>query len=78
MSCAPQAWAAGSVLLLLQSCLGLEVRAAPILPEFLREVQIMGLRVGEAILDLALTRHRDDVGINVLRRDGPVSVVTVN
>jgi glycogen debranching enzyme len=86
VSCAPQAWAAGSVLLLLQSCLGLEVRAAerkvvfsnPILPEFLREVQIMGLRVGEASLDLALTRHRDDVGINVLRRDGPVSVVTVN
>ncbi len=86
VSCAPQSWAAGSVLLLLQSCLSLEVRAAerkvvfsnPILPEFLREVQIMGLRVGEASLDLALTRHRDDVGINVLRRDGPVSVVTVN
>ena len=86
VSCAPQSWAAGSVLLLLQACLSLEIRGPkrevvftkPILPEFLREVLIKGLRVGEASLDLQLVRHQDDVSINVLRREGAVSVVTVN
>ena len=86
VSCAPQSWAAGAVLLLLQACLSLEVHGPqrevvfthPILPEFLREVLIKGLRVGEASLDLQLIRHREDVGINVLRREGPVRVVTVS
>jgi hypothetical protein len=40
-------------------------------------VQIKGLRVGDAVLDLSLTRHRHNVGVNVLRREGQVSVVTV-
>jgi glycogen debranching enzyme len=84
VSCAPQSWASGSVLLLLQACLGLDVRGAerkvvfsdPVLPEFLREVHIDGLRVGDASVDLYLVRHREDVGINVVRREGRVNVVT--
>jgi glycogen debranching enzyme len=84
VSCAPQSWASGSVLMLLQACLGLDVRGAerkvvfadPVLPEFLREVHIDGLRVGEASVDLYLVRHREDVGINVVRREGRVNVVT--
>jgi glycogen debranching enzyme len=85
VSCAPQSWAAASVLMLLQACLGLEIRGAerkvvfanPVLPEFLREVHIEGLRVGDASLDLYLVRHREDVGINVVRREGRVNVVTM-
>lgn len=85
VSCSPQAWASGAVLLLLQACLGLDVRAAdrrvvfanPRLPEFLDEVRIDGLRVGDASLDLALVRYGRDVGINVLRRTGDVTVVAV-
>jgi glycogen debranching enzyme len=85
VSCSPQTWASGAVLLLLQGCLGLELRALqreivfsnPYLPEFLREVRISGLRVGDASVDLSLVRHKADVGINVLRREGRVSVVSV-
>lgn len=85
VSCAPQSWASGAVLLLLQACLGLQIQEAerrlvfsnPFLPEFLKEVQIKGLRVGEASLDLELVRQAQDVGINVLRRDGQVAIVTV-
>jgi glycogen debranching enzyme len=85
VSCSPQSWASGAVLLLLQACLGLEVRAQekklvfsnPILPEFLQTVTIRGLRVGEARLDLSLTWHPDDVGINVLRREGDATVVVL-
>ncbi len=86
VSCSPQSWSAGAVLLLIQASLGLEVRALekkvvftnPILPEFLTDIRIQNLRVGDASLDLSLTRHEHDVGINVLRRDGPVSVVTIS
>jgi glycogen debranching enzyme len=85
VSCAPQSWASAAVLMLLQACLGLEVSGAerkvlfanPVLPEFLREVHIEGLRVGDASVDLYLVRHREDVGINVVRREGRVNVVTV-
>jgi glycogen debranching enzyme len=82
VACAPQAWAAAAVFLLLQACLGLTVNAPerfvcftyPLLPSFLKEVQIRGLKVGNASLDLLLLRHGDDVGINVLRREGQVEV----
>jgi glycogen debranching enzyme len=85
VSCAPQAWASGAVFLLLQACLGLEVYghekklvfSSPLLPEALREVTIRDLRVGEASVDLVLSRRDGDVGVNVLRREGEVSVVVL-
>jgi glycogen debranching enzyme len=85
VACAPQAWAAGSVFLLVQACLGLTVSAIepqvtftrPHLPEFLGELTIAGLEVGGAVVDVALTRHDDDVGVRVLRRKGVVDVLVV-
>jgi glycogen debranching enzyme len=83
VACAPQAWSAGAVFLLLQACLGLQISASegralfasPMLPPFLEDVRVEGLRVGSARVDLELHRHPDDVGVQVLRRDGDVSVV---
>jgi hypothetical protein len=49
----------------------------PRLPPFLRHVRIESLRVGSAVVDLALDRHGTDVGINVDRKDGPLEVVTI-
>ncbi len=85
VACAPQAWAAASVFLLLQACLGLAIHAPerrlyfvrPLLPEFLQQVRITNLRVGEASVDLQLRRYDQDVGISVARREGPIEVVTV-
>lgn len=85
VACAPQAWAAGAVFLILQACLGLSVQAperklffrAPSLPPSLQRVRIENLRVGEATVDLQVSRQDQDVGINILRREGPVEVVIV-
>jgi glycogen debranching enzyme len=83
VACAPQAWSAASAFLLLQASLGMVVRAAeaqvsffyPLLPPSLREVEVHNLRVGEASVDLLLQGHGpDDVGINVLRREGDVEI----
>ena len=82
--CSPQLWASGAVFMMLQACLGMEVRGSEntvlftnsILPEFLEEVLIKNLRVGDGRIDLSLTRHHgEDVGINVLRREGQTNVI---
>jgi glycogen debranching enzyme len=85
VACSPQAWAAGSVFHLLQACLGLRVEAAigrlcldhPLLPEFLPDVRLRGLRVGGAKLDLLFQRSGDDVAVSVLGRTGHVEIVVV-
>jgi glycogen debranching enzyme len=85
VACSPQAWAAGSVFLLLQACLGIDIDAPasriclqhPVLPEELAEVSIRNLTVGNASVDLVLRRHGDDVGVHLERREGDVEVVVV-
>jgi glycogen debranching enzyme len=81
VACSPQAWAAGSVLLLLQSCLGLSVHAepssayftSPSLPDLVEEVSIKDLRVGTSYVDLVVDRSFRGVGVK--RREGGVNVV---
>jgi len=83
VACSPQTWSSAAVFLLLQSCLGLRIEAPrsrlsfsqPVLPPFLEHVEIRNLRIGDATIDLSLERHAQDVGINVLRRQGRVGIV---
>jgi len=85
VACSPQAWAAGAVFMLLTAVLGLEVDALerrvvfrnPLLPRFLDRVEIRGLHVGEARLDIRLQRHDDDVGVTVMGKRGAVEVMSV-
>ncbi|HTM22484.1 MAG TPA: amylo-alpha-1,6-glucosidase, partial [Kofleriaceae bacterium] len=85
VACAPQAWAAGTVFMLLQACLGMTIDARrrrlvlfqPQLPRELHRVRIDRLRVGAGELDLDLHRHGDDVGVNVVTRLGGVEVTVV-
>jgi glycogen debranching enzyme len=85
VACAPQSWAAASVFLLLQSCMGLSINAPkrevqfryPELPSWLDRVTIQNLAVGPATLDLELYRDHDDVGVTIARRDGDVTVLVV-
>ncbi|MDG3007740.1 amylo-alpha-1,6-glucosidase [Paludisphaera mucosa] len=82
VACAPQAWAAGSVYLLLQACLGLTVDAAerkirfqrPRLPSVLPELRITNLHVAGGAADLRIARRGDAVSVDVLRRDGDFAV----
>jgi glycogen debranching enzyme len=85
VACAPQAWSSASVFLLFQACLGLTIDGPerrvyltrPRLPASLDELRIHNLEVGDATVDLLLRRHEDDVGVNVLRRDGDVQLMVV-
>jgi len=83
VACAPQAWSAGSVFLLLQACLGLKVRTRepqvcfvkPCLPSNLDEVRIENLRVGDAVADLLLRRGESIVDFEVLRKHGDIEIL---
>ena len=85
VACAPQAWAAGAAFMVLQACLGLEVRALErriylhysALPEALKNVNISNLRVGDTCLDLSFERQAEGVDVNIRRRTGEVEVVVL-
>jgi glycogen debranching enzyme len=85
VACSPQAWAAATVFYLLQACLGLsfdpdkpEIRFRnPQLPPFLDNVKIHDLNIAGATIDLQLQRYPNNVGVNVVRKDGRAEVVVV-
>jgi glycogen debranching enzyme len=83
VACSPQAWAAGSVFLLLQGLLGLSIHAerrqvrlsCPRMPNFLTSLTIRHLQVGDGELDLFLDKSEGEVVVRVLRRTSSVDVV---
>ena len=70
VACLPQAWAAGSVFMLLQVCLGVQIDATaaavlidrPLLPTGLESMHIRGIQLAQGRLDLGFQR----VGSRVL------------
>ena len=85
VACAPQAWSAAAVLLLLQACLGLEINGArrrnPLHPAAAAagcgELQIRNLEVAGATVDLLLVRQGQAVAVRELRRGNAVRVVAL-
>ena len=83
VACRPQAWAAGSVFLLIQATLGLTIDAwkrrvlfsQAAMPEWLEQLEIRGLRVRDARLGLRISRGRFSASIEVTGRDGVVDVL---
>jgi hypothetical protein len=49
----------------------------PALPSFLPDLRIFNLEVGTGCVDLHLTRHDEEVSIQVLRRQGTHAVVSI-
>jgi glycogen debranching enzyme len=82
VACSPQAWASAAVFQLLTACVGLTFSPFkpqllfehPVLPPYLRWIQVRNVQVGNGVVDLELTRHAYDVSINVTRKSGDVDV----
>ncbi|HEY9856991.1 MAG TPA: amylo-alpha-1,6-glucosidase [Stenomitos sp.] len=83
VACSPQAWAAGTMFLLLQSALGIVPDAAgnalrimqPLLPAWLEEVRLTGLRVGNSTLDLQFIQYNGITTARVLNKQGKIKVL---
>lgn len=83
LACAPQAWASTVAFALLQACLGIEISntpqpqitfCTPHLPPWLNFLDIKKIAIGNSSVDLLIQRYDNDVGINVLKREGKVKV----
>jgi glycogen debranching enzyme len=78
VACSPQAWASATPFAFLQASLGLSFDPAgarvrfrqPRLPDFLDQVVIRKLEVGDSQFDIMLRRYGGDVSVNVLDRRG--------
>ena len=85
VACSPQAWAAGSLFHLISA----DARPAsptrastgsswsrPALPDWLPELRLHNLRVGDALVDLLFGAARtSSISVEVLRRTGDLDVV---
>ncbi|MGX1802374.1 amylo-alpha-1,6-glucosidase [Brevundimonas naejangsanensis] len=82
VACLPQAWAAGSVFLMMESVLGLSIDAAeglvevnnPALPAGLDRLSITRLKVGDGVIDLHFQRLNGHVVVMPRERSGTVNL----
>lgn len=85
VACLPQAWAAGSVFLMLQAALGVRIDAIegtveisrPLLPAGIDRLNITRLQVGEGMVDLTFQRMGAHTVAVPRRNEGGVSVRTL-
>jgi glycogen debranching enzyme len=82
-ACSPQAWSASAVFCLLQAMLGLYPYAPlnmllvdPFMPEWLPEITLENLRVGDAVVTIRFYRTKSGAGsYEVLDKRGPLHVL---
>jgi glycogen debranching enzyme len=82
VSCSPQAWAAGSTILLLQSMLGMRADAArgrlylsPKLPQWLNYMSVQNLRVGKGTVNLHFERQGEGTSFRITEDSAGIQVV---
>jgi len=83
VACSPQAWAAGSVFMLLQACLGVTIDARskrivfdrPYLPQGIPQLSVRDLRIEDTRISLFMERDTGPVQIQVVEKQGEVAVV---
>ena len=81
-ACSPQAWAAASVYLILQSLLGIDIDAIegrvgfslPRLPDCIESLRLTGLILGTKSVDVTVQNYLSDVSVQIGRRDSGISV----
>ncbi|HLI21351.1 MAG TPA: glycogen debranching N-terminal domain-containing protein [Stellaceae bacterium] len=85
VACMPQAWSAAAIFAMLGAALGITFDVAgqrvlfirPALPDWMDELRLTNLRLGDASADVVLRRSREAAALYVTRRDGPIEIVLV-
>ncbi|GAC1329777.1 MAG: amylo-alpha-1,6-glucosidase [Chloroflexota bacterium] len=82
VACRPQAWAAGTTLLLLQMYLGIypdagreRVTLDPALPRWLTDVRVANLQIGGSALELHYSLRGEHSTVQLLRKSGRLDVM---
>ncbi len=82
VACSPQAWAAGSIFLVLQACLGISVDdknrrislEQPFLPDGIPQLWIKDLRCADSSVDLFLERQNNFVRVETIENNGEIEI----
>jgi glycogen debranching enzyme len=85
VACSPQAWATVVSFSFLQASLGLKINGLtkeivivkPVVPEFINNIVLSNIQIGNDKVDIEFIRHSKDVGINILNRVGDIKVVVI-
>jgi glycogen debranching enzyme len=83
VACRPQAWASGAPFLMIRSYGGITAKAPegtleiirPRLPKWLTEVELNGMRIGRARVDLRFTNNDGVTAVEVPRKDPGLEVL---
>jgi glycogen debranching enzyme len=86
VACHPQAWAAASVLMMLQAVLGLRVDGferrviieSPVLPEGMGSLAIEGLRVGDGFASFTVQGSPKGATVSITGKHGPITIEVRN
>jgi glycogen debranching enzyme len=86
VACAPQAWSVGAIFMLIQSCLGMKIKAAentisfchPVLPSFLKEITISNLRINNKQVIVQVRRNNEGIDVNLLSPDTDIKIDVKN
>jgi glycogen debranching enzyme len=83
VACSPQAWAAGSVYMLVQACLGLTIDTAakqmrfvnPVLPTGVGELQVRRLCIGADQVDFVARRTENRIQIEIQQKPDDLDII---
>ena len=83
VACRPQAWASGAPLLMIRSYGGFAADAPngklyidrPALPSWLQRIEILGMRVGDARIDLVFSNNEGVTATEIPRKDGELEIL---
>src|SRR5262249_58668033 len=82
VACAPQAWAAGAVYMLLEACLGISIDAhsnrlmieKPCLPPRLDRIWIRQLQLNSSCIDLLFEQASGRIEVKVIDKQGDIDL----
>jgi glycogen debranching enzyme len=82
VACSPQAWACGSIYLIIQSLLGLNpdltnhrIYLKPILPDEINKVEIKNLKIGGNKVDFTLIKEGSHVKLSKAKVEGSIKLI---
>jgi len=82
VACSPQAWACGSIYLIIQSLLGINadvisnrIYLKPILPDKINKVEVKNLKIGDNRADFMLIKEGNRVKLSDVKTEGNIKLI---
>ena len=82
VACSPQAWACGSIYLIIQSLLGInldvtnnKIYLKPILPDEINKIEVINLKIGDNRADFTLIKEGNCIKVSKAKLEGNIELI---